>query len=234
MQPSFAPYARQRAAVQTAVIVRSYGTVAVDTTLTLSTGDIHTLTLGASLTLTLDVGSVPDRTRVRVELTQDATGSRLVTWAGATWLEGSAPTLRTAAGAIDLIEFTYSSAAATWYGVPIGSTTVPSLTVSPGIVQSVGGSRAGKGPTSMATGTFTTIFAAAVDGAYRVDWCLGGSGATYVGTALLTYDGATLLLVSKTVGVNTDVQASGTNVQIKQSSGSTLPMAWAYTFTPFA
>lgn len=110
---------RSRAAAQTAPIVRDYGTLSTDTTIQPSTADAHLIVLGGDITLTFDTASVPDRSIARVFLTQDATGSRLATWSGVTWISGSAPTLKTAADAIDLLEFFYATAAATWYGAVV-------------------------------------------------------------------------------------------------------------------
>lgn len=101
-----------------APIIRSYGTLAANTTVLPSTADAHLLILGASLTLTFDTNAVPDRTTVRFYVTQDGTGSRIVTWSGVTWIDGVTPTLSTAANAMDLFEFTFKSSTSspTWIG----------------------------------------------------------------------------------------------------------------------
>lgn len=106
-------------AVQTALVVRDWSTLATNTTLLLSTADVHLVTLGANITLTLDVNTLPDRTKVRVELTQDATGSRLVTWTNAVWPAATAPTLTTTAAHIDVLEFTFVNSATTWRGLTV-------------------------------------------------------------------------------------------------------------------
>lgn len=51
-------------------------------------------------------------------LTQDATGSRTVTWSGMTvkWAGGVAPTLSTAASSIDIVTFLYDVGADVYYG----------------------------------------------------------------------------------------------------------------------
>lgn len=112
--------------IQTAPVVRDYGTLSANATLYLSTADAHLIVLGGSITLTLDKATVPDRTKVRVFLTQDGTGSRVVTWSGVTWLSGSAPTLTTTASALDVLEFTFYSngTSSTWYGRAIYTKTV--------------------------------------------------------------------------------------------------------------
>lgn len=101
-------------------ITVDHGALSADATLTLTDGDDHLVTLGANLTLALATPIRVDRTTVRVFVTQDATGSRLVTWVGVTWLVSVPPTLSTAPGAIDLLEFVYDKTNTTWRGWMIG------------------------------------------------------------------------------------------------------------------
>jgi hypothetical protein len=78
---------------------------------------VHFLTLGANIAVTLSTANVPDRTTIRLWVTQDGTGLRLVTgWTGVTWLNGITPTLQTTASAYDLIEFSFVNALTTWVG----------------------------------------------------------------------------------------------------------------------
>lgn len=56
-----------------------------------------------------------DGARYALILEQDATGSRLVTWpTSIKWPDGSAPTLTTTAGKIDIVSFLYYNA--TYFG----------------------------------------------------------------------------------------------------------------------
>ena len=67
----------------------------------------------ASTAITLSNGR--NGRRYRLRLTQDATGSRVVTWTTTVkWAGGSAPTLTTTANKSDWIDLTYSNGA--WYG----------------------------------------------------------------------------------------------------------------------
>lgn len=91
-----------------------YGTIASDRTLALQYFDLATITLAANVTLTLDP-EVRDGARCIVELTQDATGTRLVTWVNARWRENLPPTLSTAPGAKDVLEFVFTDGV--WHGV---------------------------------------------------------------------------------------------------------------------
>jgi hypothetical protein len=105
-------------------IVHDWGTIASDQVLDVQVADANTMVLAGDVDLTLKTDSVPDRTTVRLFIKQDGTGGRLVTsWTGVTWLTGSAPILRTAADAIDILEFTFlrfgSAGVGEWIGVHV-------------------------------------------------------------------------------------------------------------------
>lgn len=82
-----------------------------------STATMHKVTLTANCTITLPTPGAGKS--LTVELVQDATGGRTVTWAtpsGAIrWPGGTAPTISPAAGAIDVISF-ISVGGTNWYG----------------------------------------------------------------------------------------------------------------------
>lgn len=64
-----------------------------------------------------------------LQIVQDGTGSRTITWPGSvTWLSGSAPTLSTAAGAIDVISLFYDGT--TYYGAMNGGASGANTTLS--------------------------------------------------------------------------------------------------------
>jgi hypothetical protein len=86
--------------------------------------ELHTETDGATVTFDFDDGNVQEVTlagnrtfaftnakpggRYMVKITQDATGSRTVTWPGnIKWSGGSAPTLTTTAGKTDIVSLMY-------------------------------------------------------------------------------------------------------------------------------
>lgn len=72
-----------------------------------------TLTDAATLTFSNPISGVA---QYRLDLTQDGTGSRTVTWPGTVvWQGGSAPTLTTAAGKTDICTFMYNGT--NYYGV---------------------------------------------------------------------------------------------------------------------
>jgi len=78
------------------------------------TGSKHTLTLtaNATLTFTAPVGGC----NLLLRLVQDATGTRTVTWpATVKWAGAAAPTLSTAANAVDIIAFYWNGT--NYYGV---------------------------------------------------------------------------------------------------------------------
>lgn len=78
--------------------------------------NVFTTTLTANVTVAPTLSSPNDGQTVNWFLTQDATGSRTVTWpTGFKWSGGSATALSTAANSVDLLVATYRSATAFWY-----------------------------------------------------------------------------------------------------------------------
>lgn len=97
---------------ETVVTANSGASYAVDC----SAGSAWVLTLTDSPTLSFS--NVPTGGYgVTLVLTQDGTGSRTVTWpAAVAWAGGSAPTLSTAANAVDVITLFTPDSGTTWYG----------------------------------------------------------------------------------------------------------------------
>lgn len=98
---------------------------AVGSTLTvtpgLGNGGIKLITLTANCTITFNNGLGDKLNSLELVITQDGTGGRTVTWNETVrWPGGVAPTLSTAAGAIDRIIFTSYDAGSTWYGDVVG------------------------------------------------------------------------------------------------------------------
>lgn len=82
-------------------------------------GETHDLTLTGNATFTL-AGALTDKaTDLRLILRQDGTGSRTVTWPAITWVGGSAPTLQTAANAVDTIGLLSVDDGVTWFGYAV-------------------------------------------------------------------------------------------------------------------
>jgi hypothetical protein len=80
------------------------GTVSLDSKL----ANFYTMTLGGNISASMPSGLVKG-TEMTVVVTQDATGSRTISWSGlALWSNGSAPILSTAAGATDSFKFTWN------------------------------------------------------------------------------------------------------------------------------
>lgn len=77
-------------------------------------GQKQVITLGGSITLSFTAPAGTGNFLLRV--VQDATGSRIVTWPGTVlWAGGVAPTLSTAANAVDIVTFYYNGT--NYYGV---------------------------------------------------------------------------------------------------------------------
>ena len=88
----------------------------------ISTGNVFNLILSANCTFTF---TNPPASGVSCSFTlilaQDGTGSRTATWPAAVkWPGGTAPTLSTAAGAIDVLTFTTVDGGTTWLGAVAG------------------------------------------------------------------------------------------------------------------
>lgn len=86
------------------------------------TGSSHfTWTLGASRTMSTPTGIAPGQV-ITISVTQDATGSRLVTWpASFSWpTNGTAPTLTTTAAKTDIFQGFYDPTAAKWRMMTLG------------------------------------------------------------------------------------------------------------------
>jgi hypothetical protein len=81
-------------------------------TITWTDGQNQKLTLTGSPTLTF-ASPVAGMT-AKLKLTQDGTGSRTITWPTIKWVGGAAPTLSTAAAAIDIVSLYYDGTS--YYG----------------------------------------------------------------------------------------------------------------------
>lgn len=91
---------------QAATPTYAYGNSGSSFTINAALSNVHTVTMTANATMAVS-NFVAGQT-VNVQLTQDATGSRVITWpASFKWASGSAPALSTTAGAIDLLVVTY-------------------------------------------------------------------------------------------------------------------------------
>ena len=97
--------------------VVTHGNTGTTETFDVSAGDFHTATLDNDCTFTF-TGAVNGILSVlAIRLTQDGTGNRLVTWPGSVvWPAGVAPTLQTAASAVDELTFDTTDGGTTWYG----------------------------------------------------------------------------------------------------------------------
>lgn len=87
-------------------------TDAATTTLNSTNGTIATWTIGGNRTLA--ISNAVANTYYQITITQDATGSRTVTWPTIKWKGGTAPPLTTAAGSKDIITLWYDGTS--YYG----------------------------------------------------------------------------------------------------------------------
>jgi len=90
-------------------------------TIDLATANVHDITLTANCVFTFAAVSSGRSRSFTLLLRQDGTGSRLATWPGSVvWPGGVAPTLATAAWAVDVFAFFTLDGGAVWYGFPTG------------------------------------------------------------------------------------------------------------------
>lgn len=89
-------------------------------TIDASKGSVFDVTLGGNRTIAAPTNGI-DGERITLRIRQDATGSRTVTW-NAVFHFGAAgsPTLSTAAGKTDILDFIYNAQNAAWECVTIG------------------------------------------------------------------------------------------------------------------
>lgn len=103
----------------------SYGDLTADSdastiTFNCATSNKHTVTLGDNRTLALSNDSVGQV--ILIDLVQDGTGSRTVTWfSGIKWAGGSAPTLTTTASKADTLGIRVITAGSAYYGYVVGT-----------------------------------------------------------------------------------------------------------------
>lgn len=94
--------------------VEEHGTISVDTTIAASDGNIHTLTVGGNITLTLNPNCLTGFCRTLTLVITNG-GAYTITWpASVKWAGGSAPTF-TASG-VDIVTLITVDAGTTWYG----------------------------------------------------------------------------------------------------------------------
>jgi hypothetical protein len=97
-------------AIATTGTIDALGGVNVAQLPALSLGHYVKMTLDANIQITLPTDSISEDD-LAFELTQDVVGSRLVTWVGAKFTGGTAPTLTATANAMDVIKFKWNGLA---------------------------------------------------------------------------------------------------------------------------
>lgn len=98
-------------------------------TVDVSVARTYDLTLTADCTLTLSGAVTAEAWYLTLLLRQDGTGGRLVTWPGSVvWASGSAPTLSTVAGDVDVVSLVTVDGGTTWLGTSADSSVSSHLT----------------------------------------------------------------------------------------------------------
>lgn len=90
-------------------------------TLNLANGNVFNVTMTGNVTFTFSGATSGKACSFGLYLSQDATGSRTVTWPTVKWAGGTAPTLTTTASATDVLVFESLDGGTTWYGSLVGA-----------------------------------------------------------------------------------------------------------------
>lgn len=99
---------------QTTPVVVTFSATAMAIDCALS--NVYTIAMTANVTTAMTFSNLKDGQTINVFITQDATGSRTMTWpASFKWPGASAGVLSTGANDVDLLVATYRSATAFWY-----------------------------------------------------------------------------------------------------------------------
>lgn len=98
----------------------AHGATGSTETFDVSAANVHTATLDAACTFTFTGAVTGYAYSMTLVLTQDATGSRAVTWpTSVKWDGGTAPTMP-AANKVSVLTFLTMDGGTTWYGFPSG------------------------------------------------------------------------------------------------------------------
>jgi hypothetical protein len=112
------------AALPTGGGVENVSTISSTTTSTLldlANGNVFNVTLTSATTFSFTGATSGKACSFGLYLSQDATGSRTVTWPTVKWAGGTAPTLTTTASATDVLVFESLDGGTTWYGSLVGA-----------------------------------------------------------------------------------------------------------------
>lgn len=102
--------------------LNALGNRSTATTINLASGNVVSVTLTGDVTFTFSGATASTACSFGLYVTQDGTGSRIATWpASVKWSGGSAPTLSTAASAVDILVFETINGGTTWYGSLVGT-----------------------------------------------------------------------------------------------------------------
>lgn len=101
--------------------IATNATSGTSATVDLADGNVHDITLTDNCTLSFTGSAASVGCAFTLVLRQDGTGSRTVTWPSSVdWAGGTAPTLSTAASAVDVLTFVTIDNGTTWLGFVAG------------------------------------------------------------------------------------------------------------------
>lgn len=203
----------------TGQLVQNYNTetaTAAALTLSWNTGNIQEVALESSTTLTFhqaQAGAV-----LYVELTQDSTGGRIVTWpATLSWLGGT-PTLDTSANSVSLVQIVFDGAK--YRAVLLSNAALTGLT---GDVTASGPGNATTSLVATSNATLTSLSALAEVGTITTgDWEGTPVAFTYGGTGQTTQQDA-LNALAGTQSAGTYLRSDGTNTALSAIVAADVP-----------
>jgi hypothetical protein len=122
-------------------LLDALGSISGAVTLNATTAGVYSATLTGNATFTFSGAVSGSASSLTLYLSQNATGGYTSTWPGSvSWLGGSAPTLNTAANALNVLVFESLNDGATWYGSLItGAPPLPLTVLEGGTGLSAGG-----------------------------------------------------------------------------------------------
>ncbi len=102
--------------------VSALGNKPTTATVNLAVANVFSVTLTGNVTFTFSGATAGAACSFGLYVSQDATGSRTITWpASVKWSGGTAPTLTTTGSALDILVFETINGGTTWYGSLVGT-----------------------------------------------------------------------------------------------------------------
>jgi hypothetical protein len=188
-------------------VIKAHGSLGATATFDPTDGNVHTGTLTANCTFTLNAPSGTGAARLLYEMLQDGTGGWTITWPGSVvWVNGITPSPDTTAGSITFYALVSTDGGITWFATAGSGGTVTSVALTVPAELSVSGSpvtTSGTLAVTKATQTANTVWAGPTSGsaaqptfralvAADIPSGVGAVAFTIIGQETRTSDGSTV------------------------------------------